>query len=152
MLNITIDETAAKPAQQRAYETGDTAATGTLELPFEDTADGLGYAFARISGGARALHGKITTDGAGNATAAGGGGGYTPTTSSPFVRVTFAVPKANANYTVTCGMRRPAAAASVAYDDPTTTKVDFYFYDAAAAPIDAFGTAVEFGFSILDDE
>jgi len=57
---VAINSAAAMPASIRAYANGDTAATGTLEDPFQDCADGIGNLDGRVENVETALLSPVT--------------------------------------------------------------------------------------------
>lgn len=143
------------PADIRFPVDGEQPNSATLFVPpVKDLADRTAYLAERVSGGKRALHGKLTTDGAGNVAITGGSGGYTAEISGQFIRVTFSTAKANAHYTVTGSVANVSGPGFRAFgwEAPTTTTVDLASFSAFAAQVNLATTAQTVCFKLEDDE
>lgn len=142
------------PASVRYAEDGEAPSSALAFFPpVEDLADRTAYLKARVSGGARSLHGAITTNGAGAITIAGGGGGYTAAVQATLVRITFDSAKTAANYTVVHGAGLlNTGPGYIKVTGKTTAQVDFQFYNTGAALVNPSTAPVNFDFHIIDDE
>lgn len=143
------------PANVRFAEDGEQPNSATIIVPtVEDHADREAWLKERVSGGKRAHHGALSTNGAGAVSTEGGSANFTPTISGNFVRVTFAAAKAAATYSVTCSIEDAASPAIhlIYYGAKTTTTVDFMVTDLAGTAVNLGTTAMKFSFRIADAE
>lgn len=144
MLNEALDTSASWPSGLRYIQDGDPLGTSSHQLQAADVADAAGYLKKRGA----SLGGVLTTDGLGAVAITSSTGGFTAAISGDYIRVTFTVTKASANFAVV-GACENDEDVLFKYKSKTTTTVDLGAFGSAAT-IDLGAVALSLSFMVHD--
>jgi len=144
MQNITISTSATMPTTIDMFEDGDPANTATGTLIAQPIANAIGYLKKRVGG----IGGVLTTDGLGGVAITSSTGGFTAAISGDYIRITFTVAKASANFAV-IGACENDEDILFKYKLKTTTTVDLGAFGSAAT-LDLGAVALSLSFMVFD--